>query len=163
MPTSAQTRFLHRTPNDRKHQLAYLPPGGRCREATDEECGQKSHSPYKSMPPPHHRPVILSEQSESKDLRTDSTQNVTFVRRSLHSLRSVEMTELLVRWRSLRFLYRQIVARIPHPALRATFPPGEGFVVLLPSVGVRWYAGGVGRCASIGPYETVEARTRTAT
>ena len=106
----------------------YLPPGGRCREATDEECGQKSHSPYKSVPPPHPRPVILSEQSESKDLRTNSTQNVTFVRRSLHSLRSVEMTELLVRWRPLRFLYRQVISRIPHPALRGTFPPGEGFV-----------------------------------
>ena len=38
------------------------------------------------------------------------------------------MTELLVWWRPLRFLYRQIVARIPLPALRATFPPGEGFV-----------------------------------
>ena len=56
----------------------------------------------------------------------------------------------------------RLTARIPHPALRATFPPGEGFVVLLPSVGVRWYAVGLGRCASIGPYETVEARTCTA-
>ena len=128
MTTSAQSRFLHRTPNDRKHRLASLPPGGRCREATDEECGRKSHSPYKSVPPPNQRPVILSEQSESKDLRTNSTQNVTFVRRSLHSLRSVEMTELFVWWRPLRFLYRQIVARIPHPPLRGTFPPGEGFV-----------------------------------
>ena len=33
--------------NDRKHRLASLPPGGRCREATDEECGRKSHSSYK--------------------------------------------------------------------------------------------------------------------
>ena len=40
----------------------------------------------------------------------------------------------------------EISARIPHPALRATFPRGEGFVVLLPSVGVRLWDGGLGRC-----------------
>ena len=36
----------------------------------------------------------------------------------------------------------EISARIPHPPLRGTFPPGEGLVVLLPSVGgcggIRW-------------------------
>ena len=40
----------------------------------------------------------------------------------------------------------RIAARIPLPPLRGTFPPGEGFVLLLPSVEVRWYAVGLGRC-----------------
>ena len=50
------------------------------------------------------------------------------------------------------------------PALPEGEPraPAALFHPLLPSVGVRWWDGGLGRCASIGPYETVEARTCTA-
>ena len=50
------------------------------------------------------------------------------------------------------------------PALPEGEPraPAALFHPLLPSVGVRWRDGDLGRCASIGPYETVEARTCTA-
>ena len=41
-------------------------------------------------------------------------------------------------------------------------PRGKGRQLVLPSVGVRWRTVGLGRCASIGPYETVEARSCTA-
>ena len=41
--------------------------------------------------------VILSERSESKDLRTDFTRNVNEMRRFLDSLRSLGMTYLFLR------------------------------------------------------------------
>ena len=49
-PTAARNR--------RKQFRRTLPPGGRCREATDEECGKKSDLRYKSVPPPHLKPSL---------------------------------------------------------------------------------------------------------
>ena len=40
----------------------------------------------------------------------------------------------------------EISARIPLPSLRDTFPPGEGFVVLLPVLWAAVVCGGLGRC-----------------
>ena len=85
---------FNRTPNDRKHRLASLPPGGRVRR----NC------------------FLLLGCGGMRWVWADV---------GIGPYETVEARTCTA---------HEISARIPHPPLRGTFPPGEGFVVLLPVI-----------------------------
>ena len=121
-PRSPAALFPPPHPNKRKQYDEPFPRGGRWPGGPDEECGRKSHSPYKSVPPPRPLPLPLGEVAERSEVgeganppQTANTLSVT----------------------------ANAVPALPEGEPRA---PAALFHPLLPSVGVRWYAGALGRC-----------------